>query len=163
ERRQPRIRDRPLPEPGEQPFRHGWVEQRTAGRNLSYGINEGRSANLLEQITGRTPHDRGEHRVSVVVGGQDQAPHRRHGRPDLPADVDAAAIRQPSVEYGDVRARGWNTPQRFGSSRGLAYDRDAVGFEYISDSAPDDFVVVEQKHPYGAVGGIPAQRSGIVH
>src|SRR5690349_19086510 len=58
ERRQPWISYRSLPQPGQQPFRHGRVEQRTAGRNLPHGINQGGPADLLEQITRRTTHDR---------------------------------------------------------------------------------------------------------
>ena len=62
-----------------------------------------RLPDLLEDIARRPRHDRGDQCLVVRVRGQHDAGDLGDARSDLAADLDAAAVREPDVEDGDLR------------------------------------------------------------
>jgi hypothetical protein len=112
------------------------------------------AADLLEHVPGCPRHDRGEQCLVVVVGGQDQARDGGQGGPDLPADLDAAAVGQPGVQHGDIRLHGGDAAQRLAGPASLTHHLDiAVLLQQIPQPAPDHLVIVEQEHPQHRAGG----------
>ena len=67
------------------------------------------------------------------------------GGADLPAHLDAVAVRQADVEDRDVGLGRRDASERLGGAR-LADDLDVVlGLEQLADAPSDDLVVVEQE------------------
>jgi hypothetical protein len=86
-----------------------------------------------------------EERLVVVVGGEDEAGDGRVDGPHVAAHVDAAAVREPAVEHGDVGTQRGNAAGGLLGQPRLADDLDAtVVLQQLTQAAADDLVVVEQ-------------------
>ena len=59
---------------------------------------------LLEDVAGGAAHDRLEQRLVVAERREHEALHLGEAGPDLPAHLDAIAVRKPDVEHRHVRA-----------------------------------------------------------
>src|SRR3954470_8638838 len=153
-------------DPLQHPLRHGRVEQAAARGDGPDGVHEVGAADLLEAVSRPPRHDRVEQGLVILVRGQHQRLDRRVLRTDVPADVDAVAVRQPGVEDGDVGAQRRDDPGGLPRRPGLPDDPDVVGgLEQGGQAAPDHLVVVEQEdadHPTslnGAIGAAEGRRS----
>ena len=121
------------------------VEQRLTGGHPPDGVDEVGAADLLEHVPGGAGHDRGEQRLVVVEGGQDQRGDVGVAGPDLPADVDAGAVRQPAVQHRDLGLQGQDLRLRVGGRPGLTDDLDvALALEQVFQPEPDDLVIVQE-------------------
>jgi hypothetical protein len=82
------------------------VEQRLARGHGADGLDQVGATHLLEQVAGRTGHDRLEQRLVVGVGGEHQAGDLGVLRAHLAAHLHAVAVGQTDVEHRHLRA-GW--------------------------------------------------------
>ncbi len=103
---QPRVDLRPLPQPFQDAIRQRGIEQGLARAGATDRLDEIEAAHLLQDVAGRSRHDRGDQRLVVGVRRQHHAGDARGRRSDFPADLDAAAIGQPDIENGDPRLVG---------------------------------------------------------
>jgi len=79
-------------------------------------------------------------------------------RPNLTADLYAAAVGQPNIEHRDIWLGQGYSRLGLDSGAGLADDLDvAAGFEQFLQAASDHVVVVEDEHP----GHSPTCPSGV--
>jgi hypothetical protein len=101
---------------------------------------------LLQDVPGGASHDGGDERLVVGVGRQHHAGRLRHRRPDLAADLDAAPIRQPHVENGDVRLCRRNARQGVGDGARLADHVNVLStLEQGAQARPDHLMIVEEE------------------
>ena len=136
----------PLAEALEDPFRQRGVEQRLPRPGAADRVEEVEAAHLLEDIAGRPRHDGGDQRLVVGVGREHDARDLREARPDLPTDLDAAAVGQAHVEDGHVGPGGRDAAQGLSDRAGLADHLDVVGrLEERPQAGPHHLVVVEQE------------------
>jgi hypothetical protein len=65
---------------------------------------------------------------------------------DLPADIDAAAIREPGIEERDVGSNGGNATQCIAGGRGLTDDDQIVGRrQELGKSSPNQFMIIKDE------------------
>ena len=81
---------------------------------------------LLEDVARGAGHDRGEQRLVVVVGREDQGADVRVDGADLAADVDPGAVGKARVEDRDLGAEGGDARDGLGGERRLADHLDVV-------------------------------------
>src|SRR5581483_5864794 len=85
----------------------------------------------------------------LVVGErrQHQARQVRQLRPEVAADADPVAVRQPDVEHGDLRPDRRDPRESLGRGRRLTHHLDvAFGLEEVAHAAAYDLVVIEQEY-----------------
>ena len=137
-----------LAQPVEDLLGDGRVQRGLAGGDAPYGLDEVVAAHLLEDVARGAGHDRGEQRLVVVVGRQDERRDLGVAGPDLPADVDARPVGQAAVEDGHVGSQRGDPPGRLLGETGLADDLDvAFALEELLETSAHDLVVVEEEHP----------------
>ena len=135
------------------------VEQGLPGGDRAHRADQVGAADLLEHIAGRPGHDRVEERLVVTVGGEHQAGHAGHLRPDLPAHRHPVAVRQAHVQNRHVRLEGGDPGQgRFRRARLTDHGDVGLGFQQVMDAPADDLMIVEQEH-----GDLPAVGACLAH
>ena len=145
----------PRPDPLEHLRGDRRVQRRLAGGHAAHRVDEVVAAHLLEDVAGRTGHDRGEQRVVVVVRREDERLDARVLRAHVPAHVDARAVGQTPVEDRDVRTERRDPARGLLGETGLPHDHDvALGLQQLPDTATHELVVVEQVDPDGLGGGL---------
>ena len=135
------------------------VEQGPPGGDRAHRADQVGAADLLEHIAGRPGHDRVEERLVVTVGGEHQAGHAGHLRPDLPAHRHPVAVRQAHVQNRHVRLEGGDPGQgRFRRARLTDHGDVGLGFQQVMNAPADDLMIVEQEH-----GDLPAVGVCLTH
>ena len=72
------------------------------------------------------------------------------GGADLSADVDAAALRQPRIEQGDIGCGSRDATQGLSSRSGLPNDDEIVGrSEQVDQSSPNQLVIIKNEDSDG--------------
>ena len=111
------------------------------------GVEQVDAADLLEDVAGRSRHDRGDQGLVVRVRREHDADDVRIGRPHFPTDLDPAPVRQSHVEDGHVGFQGGDARQCIGHGPGLAHHGDVVTrLEQCAQSRADDLMIVKQKY-----------------
>ncbi len=164
ERDQGVLGDRRVAQPLDHPGRGQWIEQGLAPRHTPYAVDEIAAANLLEHVAGRARDDGVEECLVLVERRQHQAVEVGVRRPEVPADVDAAAVGEPHVEHGDIGPRGRNATQRLLGGAGLAdHLQVAGGFQQVAHTPAHHLVIVEEKDPDHVVDRIIAAVTSYAH
>ena len=69
---------------------------------------------------------------------------------NLPADVDAAAVRQPGIEQRDIGCGCWDAMQGIGGGRGLTDDEEIIGrCEQVGQASPNQLVIIKDEDSDG--------------
>jgi len=129
-------------DPLQHPLGDGRVEQRPSRGDLAHRVDQRRTRDLLEHVPSRTRHNRCEQRVVIVVRRQDQDVDRRVDRTHRAAHLDATAVRQPTVQNGDVRMQCRNAAGCLYRGCRLPHHHHVFGLEEIAKSTAYDLMVV---------------------
>ena len=147
ERRPERLLFGPVAQPPQYPVGQRRVEERLPGRHPAHVVDQAVPADLLEDVARGPGHDRGEQGLVIGVGREHDARRARQPGPDVPADLDTAAVREAHVEDGDVGLQGRDPAHRLRRRAGLPHHLQVIGrLEQGAQSGADDLVVIEEEY-----------------
>jgi hypothetical protein len=136
-----------LAEPVEHRARHGGVQEAFATTHRADRPDELAPLHLLQHVSGRPGHDRGEQSLVVGERGQHHDRGLRVLRADLARRLDPAAVDEADVHDHDVRARPVGLVDRLADRPGLSRHDDVVGgLQEGADTAANDLVVVDEEY-----------------
>ncbi len=147
------LAGRDLADPGKDPLGDRRIEERLAAPDRLQRRHEVARPDLLEQVAGRTRHDRRQDRLVVRERGQHDDARVGQVGPDLAAGLDPGAVGQADIHDHDVRAVEARLGQRLLDRAGLGHDlerRSAV--EQGHQALADDLVIIDDQQPEGTAG-----------
>ena len=110
-------------------------------------LDQGLGIHMFQEIAGRSPDDRREHRLIVLIGGEKEHPRRGTGAPDGTAGVHSTPIGQTDIHQDDIRLKPAGRLDGPLDARRFADDRDpALSTEEGPQSHPRDFMVVHDHY-----------------
>src|SRR5882762_508442 len=131
------------PELVEHAFRHRWVDEREAVGDGADGVRELAARHLLQEIPRRAGADRAEHKLVLVVVGEDDHPRGRHGIAHAPRRGHPVPVAHLDVHQDHVGEKLLRDRERLVPVARLAHDLDLrFGLEDRAQAASNERVIV---------------------